>query len=208
MVLEKTINRGIINLEKLKANPENPRVITNKQLDKLKKSIVDFPDMLSISPLVVDESFTIIGGNMRFKALKDLGYIETPFVQIIGMSNQEKKEFVIKDNINYGDWDWNLLLNEFPQPKLLDFGVVIPEHLIDQNDVRQEDVNTIKDQFNTWLNSDERTVKLFLPDGEYHEVIDQLNELVISTGVETYADVLVVLLQKYFTDNNLISDRR
>ena len=208
MVLEKTISRGVINIEKLKANPENPRVITGKQFDKLKKSILEFPDMLNLSPLVVDEAFTIIGGNMRFKALKDLGYTETPYVQIVGMSDQEKKEFVIKDNVNYGDWDWNVLLADFPQPKLLDFGVEIPEHLIDTNSTRQQDVNTIKDQFNTWLNSDERTVKLFVSDTEYYEVIDQLNQLVISAGVETYSDVLVVLLEKYFTANNLISDRR
>jgi hypothetical protein len=206
--MEKIVDRGVINLEKLKPNPANPRSITNKQFEKLKKSILEFEDMLQISPVVVDENWVIIGGNMRYKALKDLDIKETPYVKIDGLTEEQKKEFVIKDNVNFGDWDWNVLLNDFPQPKLLDLGLFIPEHLIDNNDERKEDKNTLKEQFDTWLNSDERTVKMFLSNSQWEEVKDQLDTLVETLEVDGYSDVLVVLLDKYFNDNNLIPDRR
>ena len=206
--MEKIITRGTIHLSKLKANPENPRLITNKQLEKLKRSIMEFDDMLQMSPVVVDEEWTIIGGNMRFKALKELQYQEVPYVKIDGLTEEQKKEFVIKDNVNYGDWDWNVLLNDFPQPKLLELGLSIPEHLVDKKETRETDVNTIKSQFDTWLNSDERTVKMFLSNAQYDEVRDQFSVLASTLGVETHSEVLVVLLEKYFKENNLIADRR
>ena len=111
----------------IKPNPDNPRVIKDEKYKKLVKSIKDFPKMLYIRPLVIDKQKVVLGGNMRLKALKDLGYKEVPAILASDLNEDEEKEFIVKDNIGYGDWDWLKLGEQYSLEQLEDWGQDIPE---------------------------------------------------------------------------------
>jgi len=116
-----------VNIQKIKPNDENPRFITDAKFKKLIKSIKEFPEMLETRPLVVDENFVVLGGNMRLKALKSAGVFEVPIHQVKGWTDEQKKEFIIKDNLGYGEWDWDIVANEWDTQKLKDWGMDLPE---------------------------------------------------------------------------------
>lgn len=113
-------------LTEIHANKANPRVMRDEKFRKLKKSIQEFPKMLALRPIVVDDSNTIVGGNMRYRALQDLGFKEIPSEWVkkaADLTEEEKKRFVIADNVNFGEWDYDLLANEWDNDLLLDWGL-------------------------------------------------------------------------------------
>lgn len=124
-------------LSEIKPNPSNPRVIKDEKFDKLKKSIKDFSKMLSIRPMIVDENNMLLGGNMRFRALQDLGYKEIPDSWVKKESEltyEEKKQFIIKDNVGFGEWDWQDLQANWDTEKLDEWGLDVPDFLIIPDD--------------------------------------------------------------------------
>lgn len=110
---------------KIKVNPNNPRIIKDWNFKKLVKSIKDFPEMLDIRPIVVNKDYIILGGNMRYKACIEAGLKEIPII-IADLSEEKQKEFLIKDNVSGGEWDWDLLANEFDMIDLEDWGLELP----------------------------------------------------------------------------------
>jgi len=98
-----------ININKIKLNPNNPRLIKDDKFAKLVQSIKDFPEMLEIRPIVVNDDMIILGGNMRFKACKEAGLKEVSIIKVSGLSAEKQREFLIKDNVSGGEWDWQLL---------------------------------------------------------------------------------------------------
>jgi hypothetical protein len=116
-----------IKLSTIKPNPNNPRIIKDEKFHKLVKSLETFGEkMMPLRPIIVDENNIILGGNMRFKALKELKYKEVPFDWIKStndMTEEEKKEFIIKDNVGFGDWDFDMLSNEWDSELLNDWGL-------------------------------------------------------------------------------------
>ena len=134
-----------VKLSDIKLNPNNPRLIKDDKFKKLVQSIIDFPEMLKIRPIVVNEDMIILGGNMRFKACKEAGLKEVPIIKTSGLSEQKQKEFLIKDNIAGGEWDWNLLANEWDEIKLVEWGLdVWTNSNIDLNNFFEEDNNQEK----------------------------------------------------------------
>ena len=115
-----------LNIKEIKLNDHNPRDITPEMFEKLKKSIQEFPQMLETRPLVIDENNVVLGGNMRLRALTDLGYEEIPVQKVEGWSEEQKKEFIVKDNVSYGVWDWELLANSWDAEQLGDWGLEVP----------------------------------------------------------------------------------
>lgn len=113
----------IVDISTIKGNGDNPRTIKPHQLEKLKKSIKDFPKMLEIRPIVVDSNNIVLGGNMRLKALQELNITEVPIVRIDELTEEQKKEFIIKDNVGYGDWDWDVLNANWDMEDLIDWGL-------------------------------------------------------------------------------------
>ena len=112
-----------VKLSLIKSNKDNPRLIKDDKFKKLVKSIKDFPEMLKLRPIVVDEDMTILGGNMRYKACVQAGLTEVPIKIAKGLTEDQKKEFTVKDNVGFGEWDWDMLGNEWDNVKLGEWGM-------------------------------------------------------------------------------------
>jgi hypothetical protein len=100
------------NISEIKPNPQNPRVIEGHKFELLVKSILAFPEMLELRPIVVDENLQVLGGNMRLKACKEAGLEQVHISIAEGLTEEQKKEFIIKDNVGFGEWDWELLSSD------------------------------------------------------------------------------------------------
>jgi len=131
----------IIKLSAIKQNPNNPRSINKDKFAKLVKSIEEFPRMLELRPIVLNKDNIVLGGNMRLKACKQIGLTEVPVVYADDLTEQEQQQFIIKDNVGFGDWDWELLANEWDIGDLADWGLDIP---IDQQIDKMEDDDEIE----------------------------------------------------------------
>jgi hypothetical protein len=108
------------------ANPNNPRLIKDDKFRKLVKSIQDFPDMLNVRPIVVNKDMVVLGGNMRLKAIKEAGIKEIS-IEIVDWTEDQQKEFIIKDNVGFGEWNWDDLANNWDEIELTDWGLDIPD---------------------------------------------------------------------------------
>jgi len=115
------------NIADVKINPNNPRLIKDDKFTKLEQSIKDFPEMLEIRPIVVNSDMVVLGGNMRLKACKEAGIKEVPIIIADNLTEEQQREFLIKDNVSGGEWDWDMLSNEWDAEELTDWGLDIPE---------------------------------------------------------------------------------
>ena len=113
-------------ISEVKLNPNNPRLIKDDNFKKLVQSIKDFPEMLDIRPIVVNADMVILGGNMRFKACKEAGLKEVPIIIADNLNEQQQREFLIKDNVSGGEWDFEILANEWDTEQLEEWGLEIP----------------------------------------------------------------------------------
>jgi site-specific DNA-methyltransferase (adenine-specific) len=113
-------------LSDIKLNPNNPRLIKDDKFAKLVQSIKDFPEMLDIRPIVVNSDMVILGGNMRFKACKEAGLKEVPIVIADNLTEEKQREFLIKDNTSGGEWDFEMLANEWDNEQLEEWGLDVP----------------------------------------------------------------------------------
>jgi len=107
-------------------NPDNPRTINKVKFKKLVKSVREFPEMLKLRPIVVNKDMGILGGNMRFKACQELKLKEVYIIQATDLTDSQVEQFIIKDNVGYGDWEWDMLANSWDIDKLEDWGVNVP----------------------------------------------------------------------------------
>ena len=126
----------------LKLNDKNPRKISKDKLEKLKQSIKDFEIMMAARPIVIDSNNIILGGNMRFTALKALGYKEIPdnwVYKMDDLTDEQKKEFIIKDNVGFGEWDWDILKFEFDEADLVNWGLEFPVDMIEETILEAEE---------------------------------------------------------------------
>jgi DNA modification methylase len=115
-----------VNIETVLPNPSNPRIIKDDKFKKLVKSIQEFPQMLELRPIVVDANMVVLGGNMRLKACKAAGLKEVPIVIADSLTEEQQAEFIIKDNVGFGEWDWDLLANEWDEQLLQEWGLDLP----------------------------------------------------------------------------------
>ena len=137
-----------VKISKVKGNPSNPRIIKNDKFKKLVTSIKEFPEMLKLRPIVVDEDMMVLGGNMRLKASKEAGLSEVWIDIAEGLTEEQKKEFVVKDNVNFGEWDWAILGNEWNTIKITEWGLDVWENQDDRNELNAEAEWTGMPEFN------------------------------------------------------------
>jgi hypothetical protein len=115
-----------VKISEVKSNPNNPRIIKDDKFQKLVKSIKEFPEMLNIRPIVVNADMVVLGGNMRLKACKEAGLKEVAIIKAEDLTEEQQKQFIIKDNVGFGEWDWEELANNWDAEQLTDWGLDIP----------------------------------------------------------------------------------
>jgi ParB-like chromosome segregation protein Spo0J len=159
-------------LKDIKPNPNNPRVLRDDKFQKLKQSITEFPKMLSLRPMVIDENNVVLGGNMRLRALQELGFtdIDEAWVKRSSdLTEDEKKRFIIADNVAFGEWDWDTLANDWEVVDLEAWGLDIPQF--------NQDVN-LDDFFEESNEQKEEKFKITLEytEDDYNEVNEALKK--------------------------------
>jgi hypothetical protein len=116
-----------ISIDKILINPNNPRLIKDDKFKKLCKSIQEFPEMLELRPIVVNKDMIVLGGNMRLKACQEIGLTEVPIIVAENLTEEQQREFLIKDNVSGGEWDWDILANEWEVEQLNEWGLDVWE---------------------------------------------------------------------------------
>ncbi len=124
----------VVNIQEVKPNKNNPRIIKDYRYKKLLKSIKEFPEMLQIRPIVVDKDNIVLGGNMRLRACKEAGLKEVYIVKADQLTEKQQREFIIKDNVGFGEWDWDDLANEWDVDELEDWGLDLPVYIEDSDE--------------------------------------------------------------------------
>jgi len=159
-----------IKINAIKSNPNNPRLIKDDKFHKLVKSIKEFPQMLELRPIVVNDEMVILGGNMRHKACIEAGLKEVTIVKAKDLTEEQQKEFIIKDNVGFGEWDWDILANEWDTESLEEWGLTIPnfENIDYSNKNEEIDIDSL---------DTEMIIKLKYTEEEYNLVKDQLSKI-------------------------------
>jgi len=116
----------VVSIAEIKPNPSNPRLIKDDKFKKLVQSLKDFPEMANVRPIVVNQDMVILGGNMRFKAMKEAKWKQVP-VEIVDWDEAKQREFIIKDNVGFGEWDWDDLANNWDAEELDKWGLDVPQ---------------------------------------------------------------------------------
>jgi hypothetical protein len=170
-----------IKISKIKKNPNNPRLIKDNKFHKLVKSIKEFPEMLDIRPIVVNEEMIVLGGNMRLKACQEAGLKEIPVIKASELSENQQREFIVKDNVGFGEWDWDMVANEWDNLELNEWG-------LDVWDTNSENVNYVN-------NGDENSEWVGMPEFEKGEGYIQCN--IIFSSEEERDNYIKNNLEKY-----------
>jgi DNA modification methylase len=130
-----------ISIDKILINPNNPRLIKDDKFKKLCKSIQEFPEMLELRPIVVNKDMIVLGGNMRLKACQEIGLTEVPIIVAENLTEEQQREFLIKDNVSGGEWDWDILANEWEVEQLNEWGLDVPINLETELEAVEDDFN-------------------------------------------------------------------
>ena len=157
-------------ISKVRPNSDNPRYIKDEKFKKLVQSLRDFPEMANVRPIVVNKEMVVLGGNMRLKAMQEAGWSDVP-VQVVDWSEEKQREFIIKDNVGFGEWDWDELANTWNAEELKDWGLDVwqPEEEVDYSGANQEiDVDNLDGSM---------TIKLNYTEEDYWKVKEALSKV-------------------------------
>jgi len=133
------MNIQVVKITDIKSNPNNPRVIKDDKFHKLCESIKAFPKMLELRPIVVNDDMVVLGGNMRLKALRHLGLKEAPIIKASDLTEDQQRQFIIKDNAGFGEWDWDMIANEWDTAELEEWGIDIPTFAETELEAEEDD---------------------------------------------------------------------
>lgn len=174
------VEQFVAKIDELTPTENNPRQINQKDFEKLKKSLKEFPEMKEIREVVIDENNRILGGHMRVRALKELGE-KTVFVkQVFGLTEEQKNEFVIKDNIANGEWDFDTLANEWDLEKIQDWGIDNIKKSIQDEKELEKDPPSIIASFLTFDYNDE--IQLEIKDETAIKLMEEMLQYKDKTG--------------------------
>ena len=176
----------IVKTKDIIANENNPRVIKDDKFKKLVKSIKEFPQMLNLRPIVVNDDMVVLGGNMRLKAVQEVGLKEVPIIKASDLTEEQQKEFIIKDNVGFGEWDWDVLANEWEPELLSEWGLDVWQQPVevDYSDKNKEIDTDFKEQ--------QYTFKLEYSEDEYTELKSKL-QAIGQTPEKVFYDALIQL---------------
>jgi len=177
--------------------PHNPRVIKNDKFRKLVSSIKEFPEMLKVRPIVVDEENMVLGGNMRLRACLEAGLKEVYIIKASEFTEQQKQEFIIKDNSSFGEWDWDLLANQWDINDLSDWGINIPASYFDEDVEPEFDMDELDKDLDTYINSKVKQITMYFDNQQYEYALAKLQEIMEERELESNTDVIIALLEEY-----------
>jgi ParB-like chromosome segregation protein Spo0J len=186
-------------IQEIKPNPNNPRIIKDHKFKQLVKSIQDFPQMLELRPIVIDENNMVLGGNMRLKACLEAGLTEVPVKIASGLSVKQQREFIVKDNVGYGEWDWDLLANEWDSEDLSEWGLDVPKFNFDNDEEPEIDKNLLGNTLDKYLNNNIKQIVLYFENENYEPTMIRLDSIAKANDLEDNSQVLLLLLEKYET---------
>ena len=176
-------------------NPKNPRIIKDDKFKKLVKSIQEFPQMLELRPIVVDGNMVVLGGNMRLKACIAAGLKEVPIIIADKLTDAQKDEFIIKDNVGFGEWDWDLLANEWEVKDLFNWAVDIPSAYFDDDKEPEFDKDMLDEALDGYINSKVKQITLYFDNQQNEYVLQKLEALAKANQLESNTDVIIYLLE-------------
>jgi len=184
-----------VKLSKVKNNPNNPRLIKDDKFKKLVNSIKEFPEMLKIRPIVVNEDMIVLGGNMRLKACREAGLKEVFIIKASELTEEQQREFVIKDNSGFGEWDWDMIANEWDKGQLEDWGLNLPvfqDSMSNTEDYKGSDPELELENF---MNAEIKRLYLVYDSETFEKVVDWLNKKIKDYNVEDYSQFVLKLIE-------------
>lgn len=186
----------MVKITEIQKNPNNPRLIKDNKFEKLVQSIKEFPEMLNLRPIVVNNEMVVLGGNMRLAACKEAGLKNVPIIKADDLTEDQQKEFIIKDNVSFGEWDWDMLGNEWEEIELGDWGLDVwqPEQdllLIDDDDSLTLDVKPKASD------DDYSVFELIMLHENKLTLIDTLNKVKNNFLFEKQEEALMEIIRKY-----------
>lgn len=182
-----------VKLSEIKPNPNNPRLIKDEKFAKLVKSIKEFPQMLELRPIVVNDDMIVLGGNMRLKACKEAGLKEVPIIKASSLTPEQQREFIIKDNVGFGEWDWELIANEWDAEQVTDWGLDIPHwKQLDEVDYSEKNKEIDLDEFD-----EKMEFKLKLTSDQFFDLQERLSVVKAKNNVDTNEEAIFELLSFY-----------
>jgi hypothetical protein len=184
-------------VSELKFNEENPRTITDANLKKLIKSVQEFPEMLDIRPIVINGDSVVLGGNMRLKACIEAGITEVPVMRVKNLTKEQELEFIIKDNISGGDWDWDLLANDWDTNLLGDWGLNIKTDDFFELDGSKNATNSSSSSEPRGTDDDYSVFELVMLHENKLELLDTLNKIKSNFLFEKQEEALMELIRIY-----------
>jgi len=193
----------LVKISSIKNNPNNPRIIKDDKFRKLVNSINEFPEMLKLRPIVVNEDNVVLGGNMRLKACLEAGLTEVYIIQASELTPEQQDEFIIKDNIGYGEWDWDNLANAWDAQQLQDWGLDV---WVSSNDsLLEDDTEDIEETTSSAPKITDEGYSLFeivmLHENKL-ELLDLLNQIKREFLFEKLEDSIMEIIRIYKNKNN------
>jgi len=182
-------------IKDIKTNPNNPRYIKDEKFNKLVQSIKELPEMLQLRPIVVNEGMVVLGGNMRLKACQKAGLKEVPIIKASDLTPEQQNEFIIKDNVGFGSWDWDMLANEWDAEKLEEWGMDLPiwqDDLTNNTEYKGLDAEKELDNF---LNAEVKRLYLVYDSETFENVVSWLNKKMDDENVEDYSSLILKFME-------------
>jgi hypothetical protein len=159
----------IIDILKISNNPNNPRFCKDDKFAKLVKSIKEFPEMLNLRPIVVNDDMIVLGGNMRLKACKEAGLKEVPIIKASNLTEQQQKEFIIKDNVGFGEWDFEDLANNWDVEELTEWGLDVWQQPVEVDYSLLDDNDDLDNQLDEMTNGVKKAIQIEFEPDHYEE---------------------------------------
>jgi hypothetical protein len=185
----------VVKISEVKQNPNNPRTIRDDKFEHLVTSIKAFPEMLNIRPIVVNNDMVVLGGNMRLKACREAGLKQVPIIVAGELTEAQQREFIIKDNVSGGDWDWSALTSEWDTEQLEEWGLDIPEFNDNMtNNEGYEGLDQLS-KLDKFLNAELKRMFLVYDNGTFENVINWFNGQQEKHQLENHSQVILKLME-------------
>jgi len=188
-----------VNIETVFTNKDNPRILKDDKFKKLVKSVKEFPQMLQIRPIVVNAENIVLGGNMRLEACKKAGLKEVTIIKADNLTEEQQKEFIIKDNVGFGEWDWDIISNEWDAEEVKDWGLDVWtfENVEEDLDYSILDDEDLEDEINDMQEGVRKAIMIDFDLDTYPKAME-----LVKHWRDQDADVGLMLIEKLESEKN------